>query len=68
MQTLLLALVASLPIRRHRPSRVGYVLPCRDVACLAELWEGRACLMEAALWYHTDVVGMLLSRRDGHPT
>ena len=21
--------------------------------------------MEAALWYHTDVVGMLLSRREG---
>ena len=36
-----------------------------DVACLAELWEGRTCLMAAALWYHTDVVAMLLSRRAG---
>ena len=36
-----------------------------DVACLADLWGGRTCLMEAALWYHTDVVGMLLSKRAG---
>ena len=38
-----------------------------DVACLAELWKGRTCLMEAALWYHTDVVNTLLSRRAGTP-
>ena len=37
----------------------------RDVACLAELWEGRTCLMEAALGCHTDVVVMQLSRRTG---